>query len=100
MKKMIALLLALVMAFALIACGGQENNQTLGNKEGSDKILIGGVEEYTTLFNGTDEEVKAQLTDAINQVPDGRLILGPGCCVPLNVPEDRLELAKKILATI
>ena len=35
MKKMIALLLALVMAFALIACGGQENNQTLGNKEGS-----------------------------------------------------------------
>lgn len=43
MKKMIALLLALVMAFALIACGGQENNQTLGNKEGSDKILIGAI---------------------------------------------------------
>ena len=71
-----------------------------GRKLCPDKILIGGVEEYTTLFNGTDEEVKAQLTDAINQVPDGRLILGPGCCVPLNVPEDRLELAKKILATI
>ena len=31
MKKMIALLLALVMAFALVACGGQENNQTSGN---------------------------------------------------------------------
>ena len=43
MKKMIALLLALVMAFALVACGGQENNQTLGNKEGSDKILIGAI---------------------------------------------------------
>ena len=43
MKKMIALLLALVMAFALVACGGQENNQTSGNEEGSDKILIGAI---------------------------------------------------------
>lgn len=42
-EKMIALLLALVMAFALVACGGQENNQTSGNKEGSDKILIGAI---------------------------------------------------------
>lgn len=40
---MIALLLALVMAFALVACGGQENNQTSGNEEGSDKILIGAI---------------------------------------------------------
>ncbi len=69
-------------------------------REITDKILIGGVEEYTTLFNGSDAELKAQLADALNQVPDGRLILGPGCCVPLNVPEDRLELAKNLLATI
>ena len=30
-KRIVALLLALVMAFALVACGGQENNQTSGN---------------------------------------------------------------------
>ena len=43
MKKMIALLLALVMAFALVACGGQENKPTYGNEEGSDKMLIGAI---------------------------------------------------------
>ena len=65
-----------------------------------DKILIGGVDEFGTLLNGTEEEIKAELTDALNQVEDGRIILAPGCCVPLNVHEDRLELAKKILGEI
>jgi len=65
-----------------------------------DKLLIGGVDELSVLKNGSDVELKAHLQDALSQVPDGRLILGPGCCVPLNVSEDRIELAKKILATI
>lgn len=65
-----------------------------------DKILIGGVDEYGTLLNGSEKEIKAELEDAISQVEDGRLILGPGCCVPLNVSEDRLELAKNILENI
>ncbi len=78
----------------------EDFNLAKGRELCPDKILIGGVEEYTTLFNGSDEAVKAELADAIGQVEDGRLILGPGCCVPLNVPEDRLELAKNILATI
>ncbi len=65
-----------------------------------DKILIGGVDEFKVLADGSDEELKAHLKDAIDQVEDGRMILGPGCCVPLYVNEDRLELAKKLLATI
>ncbi|MEA4961730.1 uroporphyrinogen decarboxylase family protein, partial [Lutispora sp.] len=75
----------------------------LSLKEGrskTDKILIGGVDEHGILYNGSDEDIKAQLKDAVSQVEDGRLILGPGCCVPLNVNEDRLELAQKLLATI
>lgn len=75
----------------------------LSLKEGrskTDKILIGGVDEHGILYNGSDEDIKAQLKDAVGQVEDGRLILGPGCCVPLNVNEDRLELAQKLLATI
>ena len=71
-----------------------------GRKLCPDKILIGGVEEYTTLFNGTEEEIKAELADALAQVPDGRMILGPGCCVPLFVTEDRHTLAEQVLATI
>jgi|LSQX01.1.fsa_nt_gb uroporphyrinogen decarboxylase len=65
-----------------------------------DKILIGGVDEYGVLFNGSDEELKVHLQDALDQVPDGRMILGPGCCVPLHVSEDRLALANKLLADL
>lgn len=78
----------------------EEYNLKKGRDICKDKILIGGVDEFKTLLNGSDKEMKAELEDAINQVEDGRLILGPGCCVPLHVPEDRLELAKNILASI
>ena len=65
-----------------------------------DKLLIGGVDEFGALKNGSDAELKAQLEDALSQVEDGRLILGPGCCVPLDVSEDRIALAQEILRTI
>ncbi|NLJ79075.1 MAG: uroporphyrinogen decarboxylase [Tissierellia bacterium] len=71
-----------------------------GREIAPDKIIIGGVDEFGTLLNGSDEEIKAELADALAQVEDGRIILGPGCCVPLNVDEDRLELAQNILKTI
>ena len=66
----------------------------------SDKLLIGGVEELKVLGTASDEELKAHLKASMDQVPDGRLILAPGCCVPLYVPEDRLAKAQEILATI
>lgn len=65
-----------------------------------DKILIGGVDEFGILNDASDEELKSHLKDAIDQVEDGKFILGPGCCVPLYVNEDRLELAKNLLADI
>lgn len=66
----------------------------------SNKILIGGVDEFGILKDANEEELKVHLKDAVDQVEDGRLILGPGCCVPLNVNEDRFEVAKRLLETI
>ncbi|HWQ30214.1 MAG TPA: uroporphyrinogen decarboxylase family protein [Negativicutes bacterium] len=66
----------------------------------SNKILIGGVDEFGVLKDANEEELKAHLKDAVDQVEDGRLILGPGCCVPLNVSEDRFEVAKRLLESI
>jgi uroporphyrinogen decarboxylase len=62
-----------------------------------DKLLIGGVDEFKTLKNGSEADIKKHLADALEQSGDGRIILAPGCCVPLNVSEDRIELAKKAL---
>lgn len=69
-------------------------------KEGrkrSSKILIGGVDEFKILTDANEEELLCHLKDSLSQVEDKRIILGPGCCVPLYVSEDRLELAKKLL---
>ncbi|MGE5676510.1 MAG: uroporphyrinogen decarboxylase family protein [Pseudomonadota bacterium] len=66
----------------------------------SNKILIGGVDEFGILKDANEAELKAHLKDAVDQVEDGRLILGPGCCVPLNVNEDRFDVAKRLLETI
>jgi uroporphyrinogen decarboxylase len=66
----------------------------------SNKILIGGVDEFKVLNDGSEEELSAHLKDALDQVEDKKLILGPGCCVPLYVSEDRLEIAKRLLETM
>jgi uroporphyrinogen decarboxylase len=66
----------------------------------SNKILIGGVDEFKILNDASEAELKAHLKDALDQVEDKRLILGPGCCVPLYVNEDRLAVAKKLLETV
>lgn len=66
----------------------------------SDKLLIGGVEETKLLAEADDERLREHLKSSMEQVPDGRLILAPGCCVPLYVPEDRLARAREVLRTI
>ena len=66
----------------------------------SDKLLIGGVEELKVLAEADQEQLRAHLKSSLDQVPDGRLILAPGCCVPLYVPEDRLASAQEALAAI
>ena len=71
-----------------------------GGRSKSNKILIGGVEEYNILKDASPEELKAHFQDALEQVGDGRIIFGPGCCVPLNVSEDRFEIAKSIVENL
>lgn len=66
----------------------------------TDKLLIGGVDEFKVLHEATEDELLAHLQDAMDQVEDKRLIFGPGCCVPLYVSEDRFEIAKKLLKKV
>ena len=40
MKKLVALLLALVMVFALCACGGPKDNQGTDTKDGGNKAAV------------------------------------------------------------
>lgn len=66
----------------------------------SDKLLIGGVDEFKVLNDANEEELLAHFKDALEQVEDKKIILGPGCCVPLYVNEDRFEIAKRLIETV
>ena len=52
MKKILALLLALVMVFALAACGGESDPTTSDNSQASDNVIKIGVFEPLTGASG------------------------------------------------
>ncbi len=63
----------------------------------TDKCLIGGIGQNTTLVQGTPQDVNHQLKDAWAQVDRRGLILGPGCVANLNAPEQNvLELRRGV----
>ncbi|AOV08638.1 uroporphyrinogen decarboxylase family protein [Sporosarcina ureilytica] len=66
----------------------------------TDKILIGGIDEHNVLPNATEEELKEHLKDALSQVGDNRFIFGPGCVIPLSIPDDKLQLVKSIISNL
>ena len=55
--------------------------------------VAGGLAERTTLRNGTVSAVAAEVSDAIRQTDGRGLIVGPGCVLPLDVPDDALAAA-------
>ncbi len=66
----------------------------------TNKCLIGGIGQNTTLVHGTPKEVGAQVQDAWDQVNRRGLILGPGCVANLNAPhENVLQLHKSVEET-
>ena len=66
----------------------------------TDKCLIGGIGQNTTLVHGTPQDVNSQVKDAWEQVNRRGLILGPGCVANLEAPEENLlELRKAVAET-
>jgi uroporphyrinogen decarboxylase len=66
-------------------------------KERTDKCLIGGIGQNTTLVHGTPAQVDAEVKDAWNQVSRRGLILGPGCVANPDAPEGNvLRLRKSV----
>ncbi len=66
----------------------------------SDKILCAGIEHLHDLYEpdraALKENVRARAEAAVKAAGRGRLILGPGCVVPADVPEYRLTVLKEV----
>ena len=60
-----------------------------------DGLLVGGVDEWNTLLNGTPAEVEAEIQQAIDQVDGRGLMIGPGCVVPTTTPPANLLAARR-----
>jgi uroporphyrinogen decarboxylase len=53
--------------------------------------VVGGLGEATTLRRGTPEAIAAEVGQALRETEGIGLILGPGCVLPLDVPDAHLE---------
>lgn len=57
-----------------------------------DGILMGGIEEKQFLLEATNEELLAKIEEVINSVKGQRLIIAPGCVIPINIPDEKVQL--------
>ena len=53
--------------------------------------LLGGIDEVDTLVEGSVEDVESMVKESVRSVSGRRLILAPGCVIPLAAPETNLD---------
>jgi uroporphyrinogen decarboxylase len=61
----------------------------------TDKCLIGGVDKEGVLRDGTPDDVSRQVQDAIRSAKREKLIVGVGCGIPVDCPDDNLFAMRK-----
>lgn len=69
-------------------------NASLGDVQAkTGKVVMGGVDERTTLLKGSSDEVRAQVVDALRQTGGRRYLVAPGCSISPQTPGDNLRAA-------
>jgi uroporphyrinogen decarboxylase len=59
--------------------------------------VIGGLDQWATLRDGTPEAAVAEAGDAITQTGGRGLIVGPGCVLAMNTPDDNVAAVVRAL---
>ncbi|SOY94593.1 Uroporphyrinogen decarboxylase (URO-D) [Cupriavidus taiwanensis] len=55
------------------------------------QVLVGGLNEHNTLVRGTPQEIAGEVMDAIEQTDGRRLIIGPGCVLPVATADSAIQ---------
>jgi len=55
-------------------------------------ILMGGIEEKEFLLKASNEELLSKLQEVIESVNGQRVIIAPGCVIPINVPDEKVQV--------
>lgn len=59
-----------------------------------DGIVMGGIEEKEFLLQASKEEISQKVQEVVASANNKRLIIAPGCVIPINIPD------KKVFAAI
>ena len=54
-------------------------------------LLVGGVNEHGTLVKGSEGDIEAEVQEALAQTGGRRLMIGPGCVLPVRVSDAQIE---------
>lgn len=60
-----------------------------------DGVLLGGIDEWGILVEGSEDDVEEMVKESIKSVHGKRLIIAPGCVIPLTAPESNLVAVLK-----
>lgn len=66
-------------------------------RQRTDKVLMGGWDEYGALTRGPVEDIQAEALDALEQTGGRRFILANGCSVPDDTDERWLTAARQLV---
>jgi uroporphyrinogen decarboxylase len=64
----------------------------------SGKAVMGGINQKSTLKNGTPEQVREEVANAIEQTDGQHFLLAPGCSIPPETPAKNLQAIREALA--
>ena len=56
-----------------------------------DKVIVGGLNEWDTLAKRSREQVIAEARDALMQAAGRGFVLGAGCVIPVDTPEENIR---------
>ena len=63
------------------------------------KGLLAGIDETRSLVDGKPEDIRDNILDSINQSQkaDNRIIISPGCVIPITAPDRNIEIITKTI---
>jgi len=63
-------------------------------------LLVGGINEWTTLLDGPAEAIVAEIEDAVAQAGGPAHVVGAGCVVPITTPHAHIRAARDAVDTM
>jgi uroporphyrinogen decarboxylase len=64
---------------------------------GFPRMVVGGIDEHGTLMQHDLRAIEREVRDAIEQTGGRRLMLGPGCVVPIAVADEAIATVMETL---